>query len=100
MLLNCKLNHMGQTTTNRSIVFSAKGKRIEFVNANVRTVRKINLDDEDLPVKFGFRCDGILVDDKSMDWHEHYIELKGSNVRHAIDQLANSLKLLSREPRI
>lgn len=100
MQQNCKLNRMGQTTTNRVIVFSAKRKRIEFVNSQERNVRKIKLDDEKLPADFGLRCDGILVGDESMNWHEHYIELKGSNVRHAIDQLANTLKLLSREPRI
>ncbi len=97
---NCKLNRMGQTTTNRRIVFSANRKRIEFVNANSRTIRKIELDNENLPGSFGLRCDGILVGDESMDLHEHYIELKGSDVRHAIEQLANTLKHLSREPRI
>lgn len=99
MSQNHKLNDMGQITTNRSIVFSAHRKRIEFVNAHNRAVRKIVLDDENLPIHFGLRCDGVLVGDKHMNQHEYYIELKGSNVRHAICQLANTLERLSREPR-
>lgn len=93
----CRLDLMGQATTNRRIVFAAQGKRIEFVNARERTVRQIELDRETLPSDFGPRCDGVLVGDESMARHEHYVELKGSNVRHALEQLENTLQRLSRD---
>ena len=95
----CKLDNMGRAVAERSIVFSANRKRIEFLNPLQKTVRKIDLDQENLPSTFGPRCDGIIVCNECLNQHEHYVELKGSHVNHAITQLTNSLQKLSFNPR-
>ncbi len=44
-------------------------------------------------IKTGQKCDHLaLVQDKSEDWTEIFIELKGTDTRHAIVQLRESLK--------
>jgi hypothetical protein len=95
---NETLDHMGQLTDAQRIVFADKRNRIEFDNDLRRTVRKIDLDDEQLPQSFGLRCDGILVGSADLELHEHYVELKGSDIGHAVAQLTNTLVRLSRNP--
>jgi hypothetical protein len=94
---NDALTHMGQITQQRVVVFEENHRRIEFRNLQEITVRKVNLDDENLPDDFGPRCDGILVCPSEMTNHEHYVELKGSDIGHAVEQLRNSLQKLSRD---
>jgi hypothetical protein len=91
------LNALGRLTPNRVIVFREKNKRIAFENAQAVTVREVHLDNEALPPDFGPRCDGVLVCPAEVPNHEHYVELKGSDVGHAVEQLRNSLQKLSRD---
>ena len=95
---NQTLDHMGKLTDAPRIVFADRRNRIEFENDLRRTVRRIDLDDEVLPSDFGLRCDGLLVGEADLDWHEHYIELKGSDIGKAVSQLENTLTRLSRDP--
>jgi hypothetical protein len=91
------LTRLGQITRQRVVVFEENHRRIEFRNLQENSVRKIDLDDENLPDDFGLRCDGILVCPSEVPNHEHYVELKGSDVGHAVEQLRNSLRKLSRD---
>lgn len=91
------LTNRGYTTQQRVIVFDENRRRIEFQNPSQKTVRKIALDDESLPEDFGLRCDGILVCPSVTPNHEHYVELKGSDIGHAVAQLRNSIQKLSRD---
>jgi hypothetical protein len=95
---NDALTHLGQITRQRISVFEENRRRIAFHNPLEKTVRKIDLDDERLPTDFGPRCDGVLVCPSEIPNHEHYVELKGSDVGHAVEQLRNTLQNLSRDP--
>lgn len=81
----------------REIVCAEKGRRITFLNPNQRVVRKHTIDGcqqlraflADVNCKL---CDFLVVDWRS---EEHYVELKGKNVEHALDQLKSTILQLS-----
>lgn len=70
-------------TTESKIKFEEKGKKIIFINSNRLSYKKIQVDGGILTD--GIRCDNLLLsqDEKS----EYYIELKGKDVQHAIEQI-------------
>ncbi|KAA6322012.1 hypothetical protein EZS27_028406, partial [termite gut metagenome] len=45
-------------------------------------------------IKDGIRCDWMIIDSGV----EHYIELKGRDVTHALEQLKQSIQRLSNDP--
>ncbi len=65
-----------------------------FENPGRRRVRKIRVDD--CAIKDGVRCDWLVI---AQDGKEHFIELKGRDVRHAIEQLKASIPKLSADPK-
>lgn len=58
-------------------------------------VRVIQVDD--CVIKQGVRCDYLVItpsQDRTFDSQEIYIELKGSDVRHAVEQIATTIQKL------
>jgi len=76
--------------TDRLIVLQERRSRITFRNPSCSIVRHVVIDD--CVITKGPRCDYLLINDSSV---EHFVELKGSDVRHAIIQLENSIKQVS-----
>lgn len=76
--------------TDRLIVLHEKRSRITFRNPRRIPVRRIVIDD--CVITKGPRCDFLLINDSLV---EHFVELKGSDVRHAITQLESSIRQVS-----
>ncbi len=72
-----------RTVTDPLIVLEDKRCKckLTFLNPNRLKVRRVHLDDV---IKDGLRCDHLLIDQKRV---EHYVELKGCDVRHALLQI-------------
>lgn len=77
-------------TSDPLIVFKENRNRIVFRNANRRSVRRVVIDD--CVITEGLRCDYLLISSNDV---EHYIELKGCSVRHAVAQIAETIKQVS-----
>ena len=77
----------------RVIVCAEKGRKMTFLNPNQRDVRRYSIDGcrelrailADANCKL---CDFLVVDWRS---EEHYVELKGKNVEHALLQLESTI---------
>lgn len=82
-----------QRTEDSNIKFEENGKKIIFVNSNKKICYKIQVDG--CAIRSGVRCDKLLkVGDFNKDGKEYYVELKGSDVLHAVDQIYTSIKML------
>lgn len=77
------------STESRNIVFVENNRRIKFVNDSGRCYLKIKVDG---CVITGMtpRCDDALCSEDGFE--EHYIELKGTDIRHAIEQLKTTIE--------
>lgn len=73
-------------------VISLKEKRstFRFLNPDQKKVKCILVDG--CALTMGDRCDHLLVDENGV---EHFIELKGCDIMHAVKQLESSIKQLS-----
>jgi hypothetical protein len=74
------------------IVFEENRSKIIFNNPQKAPVCKVTVDS--CQITEGIRCDFLLVEPKK----EHYIELKGEDIEHAVEQLSRSIKELSPGP--
>ena len=69
-----------------SFVSSENGCRHEAKNPGGKMVRQFKVDGEVFPSGSGpLRCDWLVLNDT--DQHAYYIELKGSDIPHAIAQI-------------
>lgn len=84
-------DHCVEETDAPSIKFQERGKSIIFENDKRRKFQKIVVDG--CQILDGARCDYLLVDKKTGD--EYFVELKGMDVGHALEQLDRSIKQLS-----
>ncbi len=78
-----------KTTKDKIIVFNEKRSNLRFKNDERLTVQKIKVDD--CEITEGVRCDYLMIA-KNI---EHYIELKGQDLNHAIAQIKRSIMILS-----
>ena len=80
----------------KRIVLDDKGSvgTAVLVNAARRTCLKVRVDD--CVIRSGVRCDWLVI--RTDGQHEYFVELKGSDVKHAIEQLEASMKQLSTDP--
>ena len=78
------------TVRNKRITLKEKRSTIIFVNEKRLAIRKVTVDG--CVIRDGLRCDYLLIGN---DAHEHYIELKGSDVKHAIKQIVATIKQIS-----
>ncbi len=76
-------------TTDPLIRFEERKRVIIFSNANRQLCHRICVDG--CAITDGPRCDHLLID---WERREYYVELKGSDVGHAISQLENSIPQL------
>jgi hypothetical protein len=85
-----------QQSNRREIVCAEKGRKIKFLNPNGRRVVRHAIDRclelrKSLDQSTCKLCDFVVVDWRS---EEHYVELKGANVEHALRQLASTIPQL------
>jgi hypothetical protein len=78
-----------------NIVVSDPGSRnnrskFRLHNPKRASIKIVQIDD--CAIKEGARCDYLLI---LPDGQELYIELKGSDVKHAVEQIARSIDLLA-----
>lgn len=77
-------------TTDSQIKLEELKKKIIFLNPNRLEYKKVQVDG--CTLKDGIKCDKLLL---SADEHEErYVELKGTDVMHAIDQLEHTIVML------
>lgn len=79
-----------QLTSDPLIVFKENSRVIRFVNNQRLPHKKVHVDG--VAVTSGLRCDFLLTSDDERS--EHFIELKGTDVRHAIGQLSATIARL------
>ncbi len=88
--------------SDKKIVFKEKKSKVTFLNRKEQDVKKVNVDGDFIKDKErkcsgcflkiqGKKCDGLLQHDKT----NYYIELKGSDINHAIKQIINTHKKLN-----
>lgn len=83
---HCKIE-----STDSKIKFEEKGKSIVFVNSARKPYIKVQVDG--CQIVDGEKCDNLLVDEEV--GNEYFVELKGTDVAHALRQLDRSISLLS-----
>lgn len=81
-------------TNNKIVVFSENKSRLELINNAQEDLEKHQVDG--CLVKSGVRCDWKLV--RAATGREAYIELKGGDVEHAVEQIVQSVKDLTADP--
>jgi hypothetical protein len=71
----------------------AKTSTLYLLNPQERKVEKIQVDD--CAITEGLRCDWLVLLNDAVSQEEIYVELKGSDVSHAVDQLKATIEKLS-----
>ena len=78
----------------KRVVCEENQRQITFVNKDEIEATKLHVDgcqiDDD-----GVRCDYLVVSEKG----ENYIELKGSDINHAVKQITRTIQSLSQNPK-
>ena len=75
-------------STDSKIKCEENNRKITFINSKRESVRIITVDG--CQITEGVRCDYLIVHNKT----EYFIELKGEDIKHAFEQLINSIKIL------
>lgn len=78
------------TTSDSNIKFQEKNSIIHFLNPDRLTYKRVQVDG--CALKDGLKCDNLLCSQD--EYEERYVELKGADVIHAIDQLRTSIEKL------
>lgn len=74
-------------TKDSQIKFEENKRKIIFQNPSRRSYKKVKVDG--CAIKTGQKCDDLLVSQD--EYEERYVELKGIDVMHAIDQLEQTI---------
>ena len=77
-------------TTDSQIRFEENKRKIIFLNPQRLPYERVDVDG--CIIKEGVRCDKLLL--SADEREERYVELKGTDVMHAIDQLEETIKRL------
>ena len=83
-------------TSNPLIVFKEKKAKITFQNTDHKEYQHITVDG--CVIKEGNKCDFLLVSNEYGD--QYFVELKGEDVNHAVEQLEASMELLDKRKNI
>ena len=78
------------TVNHRRIVFKENKRKITFYNDDRKSIRRIIIDN--CVITEGIKCDYLMI---AEDDTEYYIELKGCDVRYAIQQIIRTIKTVS-----
>lgn len=81
-------------TTDSRITFSEKRSVIHFLNPKRYVYKRVTVDG--CAIKSGLKCDNLLT--KLDETEERFVELKGTDIPHGIDQLRASIQLLGEYP--
>jgi hypothetical protein len=81
------------TNNNKLVVFEETRSKLIIENIDKVEATKVTVDD--CEIKEGVRCDFMYIIKDS----EIYIELKGQDIKHAIEQLEATIKKLSTNPK-
>lgn len=76
--------------TDSQIVFKENNRKIIFLNPQRLPYERVDVDG--CTINEGVRCDKLLL--SADEREERYVELKGTDVMHAIDQLEETIKRL------
>jgi len=87
--------HCAHKSNGQFIVCAEKGRKISFLNPNKRAIVRFSIDGcsglREIIKKPGCKlCDFLVVDWRA---NEHYVELKGCNVEHALKQLESTIEI-------
>jgi hypothetical protein len=74
------------------IPISENNKKITFINEKRCKIRKIHIDGCVIKDNNMLKCDYLIIDNKNI---EYYIELKGSDINHAIEQLEATITYIN-----
>lgn len=77
-------------TTDRIIRFEENKRKILFINSSLLPYIAVRVDG--CAITHGVRCDHLLISGDALE--ERYVELKGTDVRHAIQQLEVTIQTL------
>ncbi|MGN0234623.1 MAG: hypothetical protein ACI4B5_09405 [Bacteroidaceae bacterium] len=77
-------------TTDSRIKFEENKRKVIFQNTQRRSYKCVDVDG--CTIKDGIRCDKLLL--SADEREERYVELKGTDVVHAIDQLEKTIRRL------
>lgn len=86
-------NECIRETSDPHIKFGEKSSTIYFNNPSRRLAYVVTIDGCVIKDTSTVKCDFLLIDDLSKN--EYFVELKGSDVGHAIDQLRASIERFS-----
>jgi hypothetical protein len=81
-----------QYRSDAKIVLQENKSKITFLNPNKHQILQIQVDGCAIKDHETFRCDYALVPSSEI---EIYVELKGSDILHAIEQIESTIQLLS-----
>ena len=79
------------TNNDKLVVFKEKRSKLTIVNRKQVSATKVIVDD--CVITSGIRCDFLYIINKT----ELFIELKGQDLNHALDQLETTIKKLSKD---
>lgn len=82
-----------QRVKHKLIVFEEKRSKLTIINKKGLQVIRVKVDN--CEITEGIRCDYLLIAKKV----EHFIELKGQDIDHAIKQIKSSIRELSTDLR-
>lgn len=77
-------------TTDKLLVVKERKCKCVFTNPNQRLLTKVNVDG--CQITDGIRCDYLILDHCH---NEYFVELKGKDLPHAIEQLEATIQQLS-----
>jgi hypothetical protein len=86
-----KFGPCGNKTQDKIIVCKEKGKKFTGENINRKLILKVEVDG--CLIKKEAKCDWLIIDTDGNI--AHFIELKGKDIKHAIEQLSNTIKIVS-----
>ena len=78
-----------KTRSDSRIVLREMRSVICFLNPSRKEIREVRIDG--CVIRDGLRCDYLLIVDST----EHYVELKGSDVDHAVKQIETTIRRIS-----
>ncbi|HEY3369960.1 MAG TPA: hypothetical protein VGK10_03875 [Prolixibacteraceae bacterium] len=89
--MNQRYSKCSEVVTHKRIVLSENQSKITFLNPAQKEIERVTVDG--CALKNGMKCDFLLIEDGGA---EHFVELKGCDIDHAIDQLVTTIKILSK----
>lgn len=76
------------------IPLEEKRSKITFINESRKNIRVIKIDN--CVITEGSRCDYLVIPEGGI---EHYVELKGSDIHYAVEQLKRTITKVSEDAR-